>query len=617
MKLKLPSLQTIIQKSSDALTRFPFVLITAMVGVISTVILIEKSQYGEFDDYYLVNLSMVAALGISLFIAAKMYAESQNWSLSKALGLNAFIALLLVAYFITLPEGFTERESEPLYRYFLFMLFAHLLVSVAPFLNRTEEETFWAYNKTLFLRILTSGFYSFALFVGLAIALISIENLLDVNLDGETYGQLFVIIVGLFNTWFFLSGVPHPRNITDEEREYPGGLKVFVQYILIPLITVYIVILYLYMAKIIVDWQWPNGWVANLVLVFSIAGILALLLLHPIRNKSENRWMILFSKEYYIGLIPLIILLMLSIWVRISEYGITVNRYFVATLAVWLTGIVFYNLISSSKNIKVIPASLGIIVILISFGPLGAFEVTERSQLGRFEQLLANNQMLENGKVVEATSGEIPFDDRKQMSSILKYMMEQNGVEPLQPYFDENLNEVIEKDSTDRVYNQVRLLTDLLGFEYVSEYQTEEGFDVEKGHFTVSLKENTAIPVTGYSHLLGEFSFLKFEKNKTAYLNGDTLQIHFDSTMNAIEINSNVFGDTTQVPLEKVLKHLKALSEDSGTSSFQPGLDEMTVTAEGGSARYKLVFQHLNWMEKEEEITIINMRFVLFVDEME
>ena len=42
-----------------------------------------------------------------------------------------------------------------------------------------------------------------------------------------------------------------------------------------------ILILIAYEIKIIIEWQWPTGWVSELILWYSVVGILSLLLLHP------------------------------------------------------------------------------------------------------------------------------------------------------------------------------------------------------------------------------------------------------------------------------------------------------------------------------------------------
>ena len=162
-------------------------------------------------------------------------------------------------------------------------------------------EAFWEFNKTLFLRILISALYTAVLYIGLVVAMAAIDQLLEIDIDDDRYLQLFIFQVGIFNTWFFLSGIPKFNNTSELEIEYPKPLKVFVQYVLIPLVTVYIAILYVYTGKIIIQWELPNGWVSYLVLSFSIAGILSLLLLFPIRNQKENTWIRIYSKGVLFG----------------------------------------------------------------------------------------------------------------------------------------------------------------------------------------------------------------------------------------------------------------------------------------------------------------------------
>lgn len=189
-------------------------------------------------------------------------------------------------------------------------LIAHLFAAYAPFISAGSVDQFWEYNKTIFLRFLLSGIYTGFLYVGLSVALIALDVLLGFDIDERTYLSMFFILAGIFNTWFFLAGVPDAKTIQTHSIDYPKGLRVFVQFVLIPLVTAYILILYAYLAKILIEWELPNGWVTYLVLSFSIVGILALLLLHPVKEDSDKQWIKWFSTGYYRALIPLVVLLL-------------------------------------------------------------------------------------------------------------------------------------------------------------------------------------------------------------------------------------------------------------------------------------------------------------------
>ncbi|PKD44025.1 DUF4153 domain-containing protein [Rhodohalobacter barkolensis] len=607
--IRLPSIQQITSNASATIRRFPFVLTFAILGTLGVILLVDL-PWDQRDGYYWVrNFSWVSALSISLLLAISVLSESRSWNPIKRYLSSGAAVLLLAVYYLFLPEDFEPSNSEAFYRYSLLFLSSHLLVSFAPYLGDKSVQDFWAYNKTLFLRILLSVLYVGVLYVGLTIAMYSLEVLLEFDIEGKRYGQLAIFLIGIFGTWFFLSGVPHPNQLTDEEKAYPKGLRIFVQYVLIPLIVVYIVILYLYTGKIIIEWQWPNGWVAHLVLNFSIAGILGLLLLYPIQDEDDHKWVRLFSKGYYIALIPLIILLMLSIWVRISEYGVTVNRYYVATLAVWLTGVVIYFLISKVKDIRVIPTSLFLIMILISFGPLSAFEVSERSQLSRLEYHLEEHGLFsENGTVIK-TENEIPFNDRKQISSGITYLLDLKGVQSIQPYFEEDLKEVLANKDTMNVVSDAQVITGLIGIDYVSNWEMEEGDGSGFATFQVQKRRTDPVPLQGYDHYVGEiemwlssqeFETTIGERVYTISLKDENLEIH---------ITEKATGRSLVFELKPFIEELP----ETGAMKIEAlSIERMTLEQQNESLKVKLVFNSITGQRQNGEITSLNANFGLY-----
>ena len=84
-----------------------------------------------------------------------------------------------------------------------------------------------------------------------------------------------------------------------DTSSYPSGLKMFTQYVLIPLAVIYVVILLSYEAKIIVQWSLPRGLVSSLILGYAVFGILSILLVYPIRNYDDSKWIKIFSRSFY------------------------------------------------------------------------------------------------------------------------------------------------------------------------------------------------------------------------------------------------------------------------------------------------------------------------------
>jgi len=607
--IRLPSIRIIISNASATIRRFPLVLTFAVLGTFSVIWLVDLPWDQREGHYMIRNFSWITALSISLFLAVKTADESSEWN-SLTLTLNRVGAFILLAIlYLLLPENFEPSNTEIFYKYFLFFLASHLLVSFSPYLVNRNVQDFWAYNKSLFLRILLSALYVGVLYSGLSIAIYSLEALLEFDIAGVRYGQLGIFLIGIFGTWFFLAGVPQPGRLTGEEKAYPKGLRIFVQYVLIPLVVIYIIILYLYMGKIMIEWQWPNGWVANLVLSFSIVGILGLLLLYPIQDEDDHKWVHLFSRGYYIALIPLIILLMLSIWVRISEYGVTVNRYFVATLAVWLTGIVIYFLVSKMKDIRVIPTSMFLIIILISFGPLSAFEVSERSQLSRLEHNLEKHNLLSDNGTVIRSEMEIPFQDRKQISSGITYLLALKGTESIQPYFEQDLDEVLENKDSTNVVSDAQAITDLIGIDYVNNWEMEEGDGSDFATFQVQKRSTDPVPLQGYDHYVGEIEMwltsqeletIIAERVFTISLKDENLEIHLTEKATGRSLVFELKPFIEELPVTGAMK-VDALS-----------IERMTLEQQNESMMVKLVFNSITGQRQNDEITSLNANFGLY-----
>jgi len=494
-------------------------------------------------------------------------------------------------------------------RFGLFSLGLHMLVAFIPFTGKNELNGFWQYNKIIFLRILTSVLYSGVLYIGLALAILAIDQLFKVNIDGKTYGDLWIIIAGIFNTWFFLAGFPKDYSDLQNRTDYPKGLKVFTQYVLLPIITVYLLILYAYLFKIIFTAQLPVGWVSYLVLGFSIAGILSLLLIHPVRNDEDNKWIHVYSRFFYFALFPLIILLFLSIKRRIDDYGITENRYFVLVLALWLLFIAVYFLSSKVKNIKLIPVSLCLLAFFTSFGPWGAFHVSLKSQENHFAEILEKNNMLTNGKVTRAAT-KISFDEHKEISSVIEYVTEVHGYESLQPYFIQNLDSLMQKDSAmsrEYSYVQVNKILELMNVSYVGSYQTE---DEESKVINYTSEANPVLNISGYDYFISDFNEVHYNLKDTlcsSYAFSKTsFTVCFDTRRNQLFVRS---GRTTDsVLVFEITALIKSLQDSNYTNDNPVKPEAMTMTSGNDQFSAKVFFKSIYGQNESGTIKITNIQ---------
>ena len=313
--MKLPSIRQVCLEAGRAVSRFPFVLFCELACVIAAFFLLEAEPKQSVGFPIL----FAAALGIPLLAALALCAEKRKWSPGLSIGIQWLGVLLLVGYGLSVPTAFPHEQADFFIRFALLAAGVVLLVMILPYLKKGELNGFWQYNKTLIFRLFVTAIFSVVLFAGLAIALAALDNLFGVSVPSKRYVELWVFVVGLFAPIFFLAGVPENLDGLDRIDEYPKGLKVFAQYVLLSLVIVYLLILYAYLLKILMQWNWPKGWVSSLIIGFSAISILSLLLMHPIRNRSENAWIRAAGKWLYIVMIPLIVVLFLAVTERIGD----------------------------------------------------------------------------------------------------------------------------------------------------------------------------------------------------------------------------------------------------------------------------------------------------------
>jgi len=420
--MKLPSVSTLWQNFKSVVFRFPLQVLIALLATGIWCYLAGPGIKMELNQN-LLKLLLLCNLGLTLLLALDTYAESRSLnSKSKWLTRVLGVALLVALYFLIDPF----KYLIDVFRVALFAFAFHLLVAFAPFIKRGNLNGFWQYNKTLFLRFLISGFYAAVLFAGLAIALFAIDGLFNVSIKSEVYLRLFIVLSAGFTTIFFLAGVPINFQSLDEEQSYPKGLKIFTQYVLIPLMTIYLAILLVYEVKIAINWELPKGLVSTLILGYAVFGMLSLLLIYPIKEKDGNGWIRLFSRFFYLMMIPLIVLLILAVIKRVGNYGITESRYILIILATWLTGITGYFLFSKKQNIKVIPVSLFVLALLSIYGPQSAFSISRVSQTARLKKLIASKKVV----------------DKEEIPAVVRYLVDRHGLTSLQGFTSANLKEI-------------------------------------------------------------------------------------------------------------------------------------------------------------------------------
>jgi hypothetical protein len=378
-------------EAKRVIVRFPLVIVSAVFGLAIWNVLIQMEGYFA----QMVVLIYGLFLGIPIHYSAVIAKECSTSNRIKSwmfIGFGIVVHGLIITH-LQLSSDLPEIALMTICIFYF--ITSHLLASFLPFLVGMRKDLFWNFNQWMFSRFALSSIFTGIIAIGLGLAIGAIQLLFGMFEDGRFIAEVLITVCGIFHILFFFAGTPTELNQGNWVVDPPKPFRILVQYILVPLVVLYLAILYFYLAKILFTFDLPKGNVSIWILVFCTLGILTILLAEPFRNVESN-WVGKLTKIFYWLMLPLLVTLWIAIYTRVLAYGVTESRALVLYLAIWLTFISLYNGFYKKKSLLAFPISLFIITFLYQWGgPLSAHSISFKSQSKRTEEIMSRDRIEE------------------------------------------------------------------------------------------------------------------------------------------------------------------------------------------------------------------------------
>ena len=583
MKLGERIKSTLLNTKKSA-RRFPITIAVSIVLAILLIYLREVSPDISIDlREKLGRIAMVIGLGIPLSASIGLLSE-RFLKDKKSISLIGYVAgaAFLVLYYNFLLEEYSIVSGT---RYLGTMLIFILVFFYA--LKLKHDINYESYVISVFSSGFITALYSAVLYLGLSAIIFTIDNLFEANIDGLIYFNMFIIVVFIFGISLFLSKIPE----RDEDfigYDYSKTLKILLTFIVIPLITAYTIILYAYFVKILITWEWPKGLVSHLVLWYSVLSVGVIFLITPVleENKVAKLFKIWFPKL----VLPILVMMFMSIWQRIDQYGVTENRYYVVLLGLWVLGIMLY--FSFKKPLKniLIPISLSLVILIAIYGPVSGYSIAKSSQNNRLVSLLEDNGMLSNGAITSNPS--VDKEIQREVSNVINYFVVNHSLEDIK---------VLPADF------EVRDTKDLLGFEFTP-YENYYGNENYFSYYNSAAQQ--PINIEGYDYYMNVSSWNAQE------IKIDDISVKYNRDSHILTINkseTNLLTQDINTFAEEIHSNLK--DKPNNTKEINNS-KEMTYDMENESIRVKFLFTNVNGkMNDNNEVSKLeSVEFLLLID---
>jgi hypothetical protein len=404
-------------------------------------------------------LKAFITLAITFFfsIALYIYSEGRQHAKPKKLYFQflSFVFGLLFYYFF--DEGlFSGDQVETVVYIILSIIGVISFVFIAKYFKKfivkaDDQDEFYVSSYVLVLKVIMSGIVGIASMLLGFLALSSVFTLFDIEFveEGKWYGYWATFSLVLLAPYYFLANLPTAEESDAKNIEKISSNKFYsflINYVGLPAIFIYFVILYAYTVKVLMNFsEWPQGEVSWMVILFSFFGYIIYFASYAFRNIMKHA--AAFRKILPIAVILQTPMLFYAIGLRINQYDFTINRYLVTVFGLWLLFLSAYYIFSKAKNFSISFYSLLVVVIFMSIGPWSVYVVPEWRQLVRLEKHLKQANILQGTEIQPLENySDIDKELSKEIYGGIEYLSNFHGYETLKKIFANEIKEIEQED---------------------------------------------------------------------------------------------------------------------------------------------------------------------------
>ena len=345
-----------------------------------------------------------AALGLAFFFIAAWHTEKGVWNSATTRmesGVNVDILWLFVPLIIF--TFWLRKVNRWLYlaSFFIFLLLMPL--NLKPFL--------WTYGFYF-----TYALAAILLVVGIkkmdnqAFASHALHVVTQLFYGFLITGILYIAVMAITASFFYIFGIDAPKHfyeyiiqfigfvlapqicctlISNDEYEVDEPAKVIkliLNFILLPAIIIYTIILYTYFIKILFEWDLPKGGVAYMVMGFIIAALVGRIA----QSVLSQRYYDWYYRHFTLIAIPPLILYWVGSIYRIHLYSFTESRFYLLVAGLLMTLFVLMLLHERTRRFQLMALIIGAAIILFTYIPgISAKSIGLTCQKQRLDEIIS------------------------------------------------------------------------------------------------------------------------------------------------------------------------------------------------------------------------------------
>lgn len=247
---------------------------------------------------------------------------------------------------------------------------------VLPFIKAPDDTQLWNFMWRTTVAAVVCACIALGLFIALGILIGSLRMLFGLYVNDKIIFDVFILCAGLVAPLLFMQLIPTGDRKHDGAVHVNRFARIVTSYILVPLVAAYVLTLYIYVIKVLLQWQLPNGGVSIPVAVLMALMLIAVFLMYPTRNDSALKINRLVLRWLPVIVLPLLIFMTIGIARRFDDYGVTVFRLYLALFNLWCYVVCAVLIVTRCKRFAWIISSFALAFLFFSVGPWSMGNIT-------------------------------------------------------------------------------------------------------------------------------------------------------------------------------------------------------------------------------------------------
>lgn len=490
---------------------------TNIVIILTTLFLV--FAYDELPGTIINKILTIAILSTINFFACETYLK-KLWQrgISYVVGLGIAIGFEQLVY--------SARNSEAIARIVIGYAIIVFLIGLMQAIKNTKADI-GEYAVKAFKNIFSVGIIYIILNIGLTLITLIFISLILSNTGSNLIARIQIALLGLFALPATLIA------ITEIKEDISKFIKAIVLYVMLPLTILATVIIYIYMAKILILREIPANSIFRILTGLFIVAFPVWVMIDPF--KKESKLIEKICKILPIAFIPFLLLQTYSICARIDGNGITPSRYIGIAFIIFETITIFLSLYKERKYlINFITVGTVIIAVSTILPVVNMQSASNISQSNRLKKVWKENQ----------TFSDLSEENKKIAQSAYSYLENQSDANKYIPnYIDKDAIKeyIVGKEEYYYKYNQKRIeypkmyiigekqqIVPIGEYKYMQEVTVSE-YDIKLNDMkNIQLTESTTVNLVEYLSKI-------IEKNET---NASKIEEYIKSN-NTIKIDDN------------------------------------------------------------------------------